>query len=42
MKYAAEGRSTLKIPTKVGKEFTASDKGGALPKKVGKKRGKRR
>jgi len=42
MKYAAEGKSTLKIPAKVGKEYSASDKGGALPKKVPKKRGKRK
>jgi len=42
MKYAAEGKSTLKIPAKVGKEYSASDKGGKLPPKVPKKKGRRR
>jgi hypothetical protein len=35
---AAKGESTLGIPAKVGKEFAKSDKGGKLPKKVGKKK----
>lgn len=30
---AAEGKSTLGIPQKVGKEFAAADPGGKLPKK---------
>ena len=42
MKYAAEGKSTIGIPKKVGSEYSASDKGGELPKRVPKKRGKRR
>lgn len=31
MYAAASGHSTLGIPKKVGKEFTAADKGGKLP-----------
>jgi hypothetical protein len=30
---AAEGKSTLGIPTSVGKEFADSDPGGKLPEK---------
>lgn len=30
---AAEGKSTIGIPKKVGKEFTEADKGGKLPQK---------
>lgn len=33
MYAAAEGKSTLGIPEKVGKEFTAADTGGKLPQK---------
>ena len=33
MQAAAAGHSTLGIPTKVGKEFAASDPGGKLPKR---------
>lgn len=33
MYAAAEGKSTLGIPEKVGKEYVAADKGGKLPKK---------
>jgi hypothetical protein len=39
MRAAAEGKSTLGIPKKVGKEFSKSDPGGKLPKR---KKGKRR
>lgn len=35
---AAEGRSTLGIPKKVGKEFAKADKGGKLPKKAKRKK----
>lgn len=38
MYAAAEGKSTLGIPKKVGKEFVKSDPGGKLPKKVKPKR----
>lgn len=31
MQAAAQGKSTLGIPKKVGKEFAAGDPGGALP-----------
>jgi hypothetical protein len=31
MHAAAEGKSTLGIPKKVGKEFVAADTGGKLP-----------
>ena len=34
MYAAAEGKSTLGIPKKVGKEFTKADTGGKLPKHV--------
>jgi len=34
MYAAAEGKSTLGIPAKVGKEFAAADKGGKLPEKA--------
>lgn len=30
---AAEGKSTLGIPKKVGEEFVKTDKGGKLPEK---------
>lgn len=40
MRAAAEGKSILGIPKSVGKEFSKSDKGGKLPKKVKGKRGK--
>jgi hypothetical protein len=32
MRAAASGKSTLGIPKKVGKEFSAADPGGKLPK----------
>jgi hypothetical protein len=38
MRAAAAGESTLGIPKKVGKEFSAADPGGKLPKKVKPKR----
>jgi len=38
MYAAAAGKSTLGIPKKVGREYTAADAGGKLPKKVKKKR----
>lgn len=38
MYAAAEGKSTLGIPKKVGKEFVKSDPGGKLPKRVKPKR----
>ena len=37
---AAEGKSTIGIPKKVGKEFAASDKPGKLPKRA-KAKGKK-
>lgn len=33
MYAAAEGKSTLGIPPKVGKEFVAADAGGKLPER---------
>lgn len=39
MRAAAAGKSTLGIPKTVGKEYSAADKGGKLPKR---KKGKRR
>lgn len=33
MRAAAAGKSTLGIPKKVGKEFSAADPGGKLPKR---------
>jgi hypothetical protein len=36
MYAAAEGKSTLGIPKKVGKEFVAADKGGKLPRRIGR------
>jgi hypothetical protein len=36
MHAAAEGKSTLGIPKKVGREFVAADKGGKLPAKISK------
>jgi hypothetical protein len=41
MVMAAKGKSNLGIPTKVGKEFIAADKGGKLPKFKKKGRGKK-
>jgi hypothetical protein len=38
MYAAAEGKSTLGIPKKVGKEFTGADAGGKLPKRVKKRK----
>lgn len=40
MAAAASGKSTLGIPPKVGKEFMAADKGGKLPAKAPKPKGK--
>jgi hypothetical protein len=40
MRAAASGKSTLGIPKKVGKEFSEADKGGKLPPKAPKKKGK--
>lgn len=34
MYAAADGKSTLGIPQKVGAEFEAADKGGKLPKRT--------
>ena len=34
MRAAAAGKSTLGIPKKVGREFSAADQGGKLPKKA--------
>ena len=31
MRAAAEGKSTLGISSKIGKEFSSADKGGKLP-----------
>ena len=41
MRAAAAGKSTLGIPRKVGREYSKSDPGGKLPKKV-KKHGSRK
>lgn len=38
MYAAAAGKSTLKIPKKVGKEFVKADKGGKLPARKSKRR----
>lgn len=38
MHAAAEGKSTVGIPKKVGQEFDAADPGGELPEHKGKKR----
>lgn len=38
MYAAAEGKSTIGIPQKVGEEFTAADKPGKLPAKAPKKK----
>ena len=38
MHAAAEGKSTIGIPKKVGKEFVKSDPGGKLPKTAPKRR----
>ena len=35
MYAAAQGKSTLGIPKKVGKEFIKADKGNKLPKRKG-------
>lgn len=40
MYAAAQGKSTLGIPKKVGKEFVAADKPGKLPKRAKIKRRK--
>jgi hypothetical protein len=40
MRAAAAGKSTLGIPKTVGREFSDADKGGKLPKKAKKSRGK--
>lgn len=40
MRAAAAGKSTRGIPKAVGKEYSAADKGGKLPKKA-KRRGKK-
>ena len=42
MQYAKEGKSTLGIPKKVGEEFAKSDKGGKLPQRAPKKKGRRK
>ena len=34
MRAAAEGKSNIGIPKKVGKEYSAADKGGKLPKQA--------
>jgi len=39
MYAAAAGKSTLGIPKKVGREFTAADPGGKLPSAAPKRRG---
>lgn len=41
MAAAAQGKSTIGIPAKVGKEFIKADPGGKLPRKVKPKKGKR-
>lgn len=38
MQAAAHGKSTLGIPAKVGKEYTAGQSPKGLPKKAGKKK----
>jgi hypothetical protein len=40
MRAAMAGKSMLGIPKKIGKEFSAADKGGKLPPKAPKKKGK--
>ena len=40
MGAAASGKSNLGIPKKVGKEFIEADKGGKLPRRVKKGKGK--
>jgi hypothetical protein len=40
MHAAAAGKSTLGIPKKVAAEYVAADKGGKLPKRAPKKKGK--
>ena len=37
MRAAAAGKSTLGIPRKVGKEFSAADSGAKLPRMAGAK-----
>lgn len=37
MHAAAEGKSTLGIPKKVGREFVKGDKGGKLPRRKPKR-----
>ena len=38
MHSAAEGKSTIGIPAKVGKEYAKGDKGGKLPEKAKRKK----
>jgi hypothetical protein len=38
MHAAAQGKSTLGIPRKVGQEFSKGDKPGKLPRRVGSRR----
>ena len=40
MHAAAEGKSTLGIPAKIGKEFAKGDTGGKLPKAAPKPKAK--
>jgi hypothetical protein len=40
MGAAMSGHSTLGIPKKVGKEFIKADRGGKLPRRVKKKKGR--
>lgn len=41
MRAAASGKSTLGIPASVGKEYSKADKGGKLPRRANKGKGKR-
>ena len=38
MRAAAAGKSNIGIPKKVGREFSAADRGGKLPKRVKKRK----
>ena len=42
MRAAAAGKSTLGIPKKVGREYSKTDPGGKLPKKVKKSASRKR
>lgn len=42
MYTAAEGRSNIGIPARVGKEFVNADRGGKLPARARKAKGKKR